>query len=211
MKSVDSHIKIIEQIQNHQSLDKQIKSKLSVCGSFLSMDYIAHYGEVLNCLSYVDNNKHIIIGIGYLFDKERTYTIFRLVSGTTHIICNSIDHVVAELKSIISLSIPSGRLVHTSNINNHDHNKDTQSSLSNPYNFSCYTTYIRKQVMHALENKFNMTGYYNRKRGSTRHLEFIRARTDIVPWELNELSYKLPIRPYIKNGYIAVAFNEGLL
>lgn len=210
MKSIDNHIKVIDQIRNHRNLSDSIKSMISTYNSFLSVDYIAHYGEINNSLCLCHGSTYIDIGVGYVFDKSRTYTIFRIDSSEGSIICDSVDSVVNKLNELVSFDLTNDRTLVNTKFKNVSVIKDTQIDLGNPYDYGNYTTYIRKLISDCLP-AFSTSHYYNRRTGSIRRLEFLSIRVASVPLELRALANKLSnqIRPYIhRKGYLVVEFKN---
>lgn len=210
MKSVDNHIKLIDQIRNHHGLSDSIKSRLSTYNSFLSADYIAHYGEIINSLCLCYGSTYIDIGVGYVFDKSRSYPVFRIASSEGSVICNSVDQVVTKINELVSFYLTNGQLSHNTKLKNSPVIKDTQIDLGNPYEYGNYTTYIRKLISDCLPDH-STSHYYNRRTGNIRRLEFLSVRLVYVPMKLCALANKLSnrIRPYIhRKGYLVVEFKN---
>lgn len=210
MKSIDTHIKLINEIKSHPKLSDAIKSRLSTYNSFLSADFIVHYGEVINCLCLCYDSTYIDIGVGYVFDKTRSYAVFRICSAEGSFICDSVDSVVTKLTELVSFDLMNDQSVYDTKLKNKSVIKDTQIDIGNPYDYGNYTTYIRKLIADCLPA--HSTGhYYNRRTGDTRRLEFLSIKLSSVPLELRALANKLSnqIRPYIhRKGYLVVEFKN---
>ena len=208
MKSIDTHIKLINEIKNHPDLNDLIKQSFSTYNSFLSADYIAHYGEISNCLCACYNDTFIDIGVGYVFDKTKSYSIFRISSREGNTICSSVKEVITKINELVYFDLLNDQFDIDKDITKSSFIKDTQISLGSPYDYANYTTYIRQLIADCLP-ECSTSHYYNRRTGNVRRLEFLKIRPMTVPTELRALANKLSnrIRPYIhRKGYLVVEF-----
>lgn len=204
MKSIASHINLVDKIKNHNQLAEHVRARICTCNSFLSADFIAHYGEITDSVIAIRDEECVYIGVGYLYDKDRKYNVFRIAMGNDYQLCTSIDEVISYLNNAFSFDLP----------NDYDVSKisvlsDVVERRLKTYDYGCYTSYIRELVSLCLPDP--SMPYYNRKTDHGRRLEFTKFRIDRVPPALYALAERLSnrIKPRIhKNGYLVVEYKN---